>query len=106
MYLTTDPFSSVMAFPANTCSTDPGTGKGVPTFTILTDRNSETLSGSSPTVDAGDSILPQQQESIGCIEKSFLLLNQFTGNGFCICNGKYLVPVIVHTIQNPQRMKM
>ena len=60
MYLTTDPFSSVMAFPAN--STDPGTGKGVPTFTILSDCNGETLSGSSPTVDAGNSIPPQQKK--------------------------------------------
>ena len=68
MYLTTDPFSSVMAFPAN--NTDPRTGKGVPTFTILTDRNSETLSGSSPTVDAGDSFPSQQEESIDCIEKA------------------------------------
>ena len=80
-----------MAFPEN--NTDPGTGKGVPTFTILGDRNSETLSGSSPTVDAGDSFPHQQQESIDCTEKSFLL--QFTGNVFCICNQKYLVPVIV-----------
>jgi len=78
MYLTTDPFSSVMAFLAN--STDPGIGKGVPTFTILSDRNGETFSGSSPTVDAGDLIPPQQEESVGCIEKSFTL--QFTGNGF------------------------
>ena len=67
MYLTTDPFSPVMAFPAN--STDSGTGKGVPTFTILSDRNGETLSGSSPTVYAGDLIPPPQQGSVGCIEK-------------------------------------
>jgi len=46
MYLTTDPFSPVMAFPAN--STDSGTGKGVPTFTLLSDCNGETFSGSSP----------------------------------------------------------
>ena len=60
MYLTTDPFSPVMAFPAN--STDSGTGKGVPTFTILTDCNGETFSGSSPTVYTGDLItLPQQK---------------------------------------------
>ena len=84
MYLTTDPFSSVMAFPAD--STDPGTGKEVPTFTILNDQNSDTLSASSPTADAGDSIPPQQQKSVGCMEKSFIF--QFTGNGFCLCNQK------------------
>jgi len=67
MYLTTDPFSPVMAFPAN--STDSGTGKGVPTFTLLSDCNGETFSGSSPAVYAGDSIPPQQEESVGCIEK-------------------------------------
>jgi len=77
MYLTTDPFLSMMAFPAD--STDHGTGKGVPTFTILGDQNSNTLlSASSPTVDAGDSIPPQQQMCFGCMEKSFMF--QFTGN--------------------------
>ena len=76
MYLTTDPFLSMTAFPAD--STDPGTGKGVPTFTILGDQNSNTLSASSPMVDAGDSIPPQQQMSFGCMEESFTF--QFTGN--------------------------
>ena len=66
-----------MAFPAN--STDPGTGKGAPTFTLLTDRSGETLSGSSPTVYAGDLIPPPQQGSVGCIEKNFAL---FIANRF------------------------
>jgi len=102
MYLTTDPFSPVMAFPAN--STDSGTGKGLPTFTILSDRNGETLSGSSLTVYAGNSIPPQQRKSVGCIEKA----SHFNSlvMDFVSVTRKILYLWFVHTIQNPQHERI